>query len=477
MKKFFKSLRSKIILFVLLAGIIPAALLHLIVVNTYERTLINRRMAEVQQQFTLLTAKLSAAENVKDALVPEVSQDLLVYSDAYEGRLLVVDDQFRIILDSVNADTGRYCISDPVFTAYSGKSWQNYSKNTSFIEFALPLVYTGGEEKTVTGVLVFSSTTEWIRESIDDVQSGMIILESALLVLLLLFALYISHVLVLPIQHIAYRMEEVEEGDPSVDFSQFNSYSEINEILDSTSHIIRRYRALEKNQEEFVSNVSHELKTPMASIRVLADSLIGQQNIDEETYQDFLSDISVEIDRESHIIEDLLSMTRLENASESLNLQTVDINEMLLDLLKSIRPIASERKIEVIYESFRRVAADVDENKLRQAFSNLVENAVKYNTDGGIVKVSLDADHEYFYVKVSDSGIGIPEDAIEHIFDRFYRVDKARSRDTGGTGLGLSITKSVVLMHYGIIRVESMPGEGTTFTVRIPLKHVRKEGA
>ena len=130
----------------------------------------------------------------------------------------------------------------------------------------------------------------------------------------------------------------------------------------------------------------------------------------------------------------------------------------------------------MIYESFRRVTADVDESKLRQAFSNLVENAVKYNTDGGVVKVSLDADHEYFYVKVADSGIGIPEDAIEHIFDRFYRVDKARSRDTGGTGLGLSITKSVVLLHYGIIRVESLPGEGTTFTVRIPLKHVRREG-
>ena len=466
-------------MFVLPAGILPAVLLHLIVVNTYESTLINRRMAEVQQQLSVVTSALSESPAVSEALKKEeLSDELMFYSEAYEGRLLVVDDGFRILMDSYNADTGRICVSEPVFNAFSGKSWQAYKKDTSFIEFALPLQHmdAASEEKRVTGVLIFSSATDWIRDSLRQLAIGMMIMESVLFVLLVLFALYFSHVIVLPIRHVAFQLESVGEGDSSVDVSSFDSYSEVNEILDSTSHIIRRYRALEKNQEEFVSNVSHELKTPMASIRVLADSLIGQENIDEAIYQDFLSDISVEIDRESRIIEDLLSMTRLENAAQAVHVQPVDINEMLLDLLKSIRPIANERRIEVIFESFRRVTADVDESKLRQAFSNLVENAVKYNTDGGVVKVSLDADHEYFYVKVADSGIGIPEDAIEHIFDRFYRVDKARSRDTGGTGLGLSITKSVVLLHYGIIRVESLPGEGTTFTVRIPLKHIAPEG-
>ena len=125
--------------------------------------------------------------------------------------------------------------------------------------------------------------------------------------------------------------------------------------------------------------------------------------------------------------------------------------------------------MELILESIREVTADVDKVKLNLAVTNLVENAIKYNVDSGWVRVTLDADNKYFYVKVADSGIGIPEDSVDHIFERFFRVDKARSREVGGTGLGLSITKNVIQMHHGVIDVESTQGEGTTFSMRIPL--------
>jgi signal transduction histidine kinase len=126
----------------------------------------------------------------------------------------------------------------------------------------------------------------------------------------------------------------------------------------------------------------------------------------------------------------------------------------------------------MIYESFRPVIAEVDEVKLSLAISNLIENAIKYNTADGWVRVSLNADHKYFFIKVSDSGIGIPLEAQDSIFERFYRVDKARSRETGGTGLGLAITKNVIQMHRGAIKVYSKEGEGTTFNVRIPLNYI-----
>ena len=141
-------------------------------------------------------------------------------------------------------------------------------------------------------------------------------------------------------------------------------------------------------------------------------------------------------------------------------------------ILKRLRPIAKQRSIDVIFESFRPVVAEVDETKLSLAINNLVENAVKYNNDEGWVRVSLDADHKYFYVKVADSGVGIPEELKEHIFERFYRVDKARSRETGGTGLGLAITKNVIQLHHGAIKVDTKLGEGTVFTVRIPLTYL-----
>ena len=195
-----------------------------------------------------------------------------------------------------------------------------------------------------------------------------------------------------------------------------------------------------------------------------------------ELYREFMADISDEIDRENQIIEDLLTLVRMDKSAESqMNISQVHINHELEMILKRLRPIAKRSNVELILESIREVTADVDKVKLNLAVTNLVENAIKYNIDSGWVRVTLDADHKYFYVKVADSGIGIPEDSVDHIFERFFRVDKARSREVGGTGLGLSITKNVIQMHHGVIDVESTQGEGTTFSMRIPLNYVSRQ--
>ena len=185
-----------------------------------------------------------------------------------------------------------------------------------------------------------------------------------------------------------------------------------------------------------------------------------------------MEDISNEIDRESKIIDDLLSLVKMDKSEAELNITQVNLNVLVEQILKRLRPIANRRKVELIFESIREVTADVDEMKLSLAITNLVENAIKYNMEEGWVRVTLDADHKFFYLKVQDSGIGIPEDVQDRIFERFYRVDKARSRETGGSGLGLAITRNVVLMHNGAIKLSSKEGEGSTFTLRIPLNYI-----
>ena len=233
-----------------------------------------------------------------------------------------------------------------------------------------------------------------------------------------------------------------------------------------------------KQQRQFLSDASHELKTPITSIRVLADSLMGMEDVPVELYREFMTDISDEIDRENQIIEDLLMLVKMDKTAEDqMNIEQVNINGELELILKRLRPIAKRGNVELILESIREVTADVDKVKISLAITNLVENAIKYNRDSGVVRVTLDADHKYFYIKVADTGIGIPEDALEHIFERFFRVDKARSREVGGTGLGLAIAKNVIQMHHGIIDVESTVGEGTTFSVRIPLNYVPRQEA
>ena len=185
-----------------------------------------------------------------------------------------------------------------------------------------------------------------------------------------------------------------------------------------------------------------------------------------------MQDIAKEIDRENDIITDLLSLVKMDKSANDLNVKNVNINSLLELILKRLKPIAEKKNIELVLESFRPVNADVDEVKLTLAISNLVENAIKYNKDDGYVHVSLNADHKYFFVKVTDSGIGIPEEDQANIFERFYRVDKSHSREIGGTGLGLAITRNAVILHRGAIKVHSTEGEGTTFTVRIPLIYV-----
>ena len=235
--------------------------------------------------------------------------------------------------------------------------------------------------------------------------------------------------------------------------------------------IVEDGMSFEENAEIKARSVARILTSDI----VLADSLNTQPDAPKELYQDFMKDIVEEIDRENQIINDLLSLVKMDKKAGELNISKVNINEMLEQLLKRLRPIAAKRNIELAFEGFRTVHACVDEVKLSLAFSNLVENGIKYNVAGGWVKVSLDADHNYFYVTVSDSGIGIPEEYQDKIFERFYRVDKARSRETGGTGLGLAITKNIVLMHEGGIKVKSREEEGTVFTVRIPLSLDRQE--
>ena len=185
-----------------------------------------------------------------------------------------------------------------------------------------------------------------------------------------------------------------------------------------------------------------------------------------------MSDIGNEVDRETKIINDLLSLVKMDKSAGDLNITNVNINELLEQILKRLKPIAEKQNIELLLESFRPVSADVDEVKITLAFTNLIENAVKYNRPDGWVHVSLNADHQYFYLKVEDCGIGIPEESLEHIYERFYRVDKSHSREIGGTGLGLAITRSAVLMHRGAIKVFSTVGEGTIFNVRIPLNYI-----
>jgi signal transduction histidine kinase len=217
--------------------------------------------------------------------------------------------------------------------------------------------------------------------------------------------------------------------------------------------------------------VSHELKTPLSSIKVLTESILLQENVPSEVYREFLEDINSEIDRMTAIVNDLLSLVKLDYNGAKLNIAETDMNRLLRDIIKRLKPLADNKNIDLSFEAAKEVNVDADEVKLSLAISNLVENGIKYTPMDGKVKVSVDADHQNCYITVQDTGIGISEQEQSKIFDRFYRVDKTRDRETGGTGLGLAITHSTVMLHNGTVQIISGEGEGATFIVSLPLKY------
>ena len=261
--------------------------------------------------------------------------------------------------------------------------------------------------KQVIGVVLMSVSTDNIMESGGDLKNICDLIIGTMAIIILIIAVLLSTLMVRPFGRITKAIEAVNEGYESEDLCE-NTYTETALISDAFNKMLGRMRVVDKSREEFVSNVSHELKTPLTSMKVLADSLLAQEDVPVELYKEFMGDITEEIERENKIINDLLSLVKMDKTSANINIQSENINELLERILKRLRPIAKQHNIEVVFESFRPVMAEVDEVKMSLALSNLVENAIKYNKENGWVHVSLNADHKYFYVKVADSGIGIP---------------------------------------------------------------------
>lgn len=466
--KFIHSLKFRLFLLVALAGILPNIVLRVGILLSYESRAVSNRSIDVLGQAKILGNQVVTYDYMKDTSLEVINAQLEMLSTIYDGRVLIVNSSFQIVKDTYELDTGKTIISEEVVKSFQGEEINKYDSKNRYIELAIPLKKEGMEQSL--GVLLVSVSTDSIMLNYDYLKDNALILELASLVIILGFALFWSGRLVRPFGKLTKYLEGVQAGDEEA--LMISDYTETQAISDAFNELWGKMRVIDDSRQEFVSNVSHELKTPLTSMKVLADSLLAQGDAPVELYKEFMGDIAEEIERENKIINDLLSLVKMDKAAGTLNVSVVNINELLELILKRLRPIAEKQNIELVLESFRPVSAEVDEVKLSLALNNLIENAIKYNKPEGWVHVSLNADHKYFFVRVEDSGIGIPEEALEHIYERFFRADKSHSREIGGTGLGLAITRNAVLMHRGAIKAHSKEGEGTVFTVRIPLMYI-----
>ena len=466
LKRYLKSLQFRIFIILCVVGIAPILLMKMSILKNYQDQSLIQRGKMLQNQCENFADRMGDSLQGDDLQLDAFETEMDQLATLYNGRMVVVDDEFKVIKDTFNLDEGKTLVSREVIQCFKNETSLTHDGEYKFIELALPI--RESVNKQVIGALVISSETADIVENKEELSRKVFVLQSVLMLVVLVTAFYLSRYLVKPFARVTKSLEKVSGGFLDGDLMILD-YTETREISEAYNQMLARMKTLDDSRQEFVSNVSHELKTPITSMKVLADSLLMQEDVPAELYREFMGDIAEEIERENKIINDLLSLVKMDKKAADVNIQSTNINELIELIMKRLRPIAQKRNIELTLDSYKPVIAEVDETKLTLALSNLMENAVKYNKDGGWVRISINTDHKYFYVKVEDNGIGIPKEDQEHIFERFYRVDKSHSREIGGTGLGLAIARSGILMHHGIIKVYSEEGEGTTFTVRVPL--------
>jgi len=449
----------------ILIGIVPCIIATNVVSRSYKNRAVSLRESSVKNQCDILRANLDSEDYLNNLDSKVVNSELALLSNVYNGRIAIIDEDFKVVTDTYDIDIGKTSVSKEVINCFeSGKGTSQYDDRNDYIIMTFPIEVKG----QVKGVMLISVSTNEIAQNARLLENrGLTVTVIASLVMLIL-GYILAGILVRPFMRVTHAIEDVTDGYQDEAIS-VPDYTETIQITTAFNQMLSRVRAMDSSRQDFVSNVSHELKTPLTSMKVLADSLNGQDNVPVELYKEFMQDITQEIDRMNLMIQDLLTMVRLDKKAAVLNIEKTDVAWIIEAILKRLKPIADKRNISLTFEKVVPVVAEVDASKLELALSNLIENAVKYNIDDGWVRVNLDADRKYFYVVISDSGVGIPEEEQEHIYERFYRGDKSHSTEIEGTGLGLAITKSVIVLFRGVIKVNSRPGEGSTFQVRIPL--------
>ncbi len=461
----FISLRTKYLLtYLMLTAVV------IVVLNTYPVT-ISRDLVFVSKENAILPSTMQIGSSVEalERMTPEtVAQVMSMVETGNLSRVSIMNTNMDELYSVRNDVTGydervlftlaRAAVSerkDEFRTFFSDGAFMSYS--------CVPIMTSGTVSGAVCVYEYDSAEGEIVLGLRDDLTRISLGLGLAAIVVSVILSETMNHRL----RRIVDAIKNVREGEYTYRVS-VSGHDELTELSSEFNSLTDRLQQTEEIRRRFVADASHELKTPLAAIRLLSDSILETENMDGETVKEFVGGIREESERLARTTGQLLALTKLDNTSSAAVRVPVDCREVAGKVLNTLKPIAEKAGVDMdaSIDGDTWIMATADE--LFQIIYNLTENAIKYNREGGRVSLSVSRSAENVTITVEDTGIGIPEDDLPHIFDRFYRVDKSRGRDAGGTGLGLSIVKSTANRHGGDVTAENIPAGGMRFTVTFP---------
>ena len=404
------------------------------------------------------------------------------------GRLLVVDMDAKVQYDTFDEQCGTRLALAEIHTILDGELESDYGFhqvqdgsqqapsvfdpltgrdiNSTWVGCFVSALVSGGRR---TGALVMIASVQDTVDSLTSMRDQMLGIFGIALAVVLVMAGIISSIVTKPVAELSAGIERMSEGDYSRRV-HVPGKGEMAQLAAAFNQMSQQVHNLDEARNQFVSNASHELKTPLATMKILVESMIYQDDMPGELRQEFLTDINKEIDRLSSVVGDLLTLVHIDSHKLRLRREMMIFADTVRESVKRLQPLAKKHGQEIVVEISDACEMFADPGKLAQVCYNIIENGIKYTPDGGKITVTLKRMGRDAVLEISDTGVGIPAEDVEHVFDRFYRVDKARSRETGGTGLGLSIVQQIVRLHAGSVTVQSEQGKGTTFIVQLPVK-------
>ncbi len=456
----------------MMATYVAAILVSMILLSTYVLGALTDNLYETEEVNLYTKANIiSSLIETPDGITPETERSIKQILSGSRMRSMVVRPDFRVCFDT-NEDSdviGDVVIREAIVKSMAnGEQAQAINKSNSdmtTMSVAVPLI-SGG--KTVGAVYVVQSLYN-TDMTIASIKNNLVIFAIIISILVAMLSLAISIMTISPIDNFISVSKEFSKGNFNVKAKEKGPL-ELVEMAKALNYMSAELNEYEQNRKKFVSDVSHELKTPLATIKLICDSIVTTDNPNTEMIQEFLGDLSDEVDRLTRIVERLLTLTKMDSNQNNISATPVDFVVMVNAIVRKLTPNAENKNI-VLYSDYSVESLSpmlLDYDKIWEAIYNIVDNAIKYTPEGGYVKLGLEVSGKTLLVKVEDNGPGIPDENKEKIFERFYRLDDSRARETGGTGLGLAIAKEVVVLHGGKIYVEDAENGGSIFIIEFP---------
>ena len=462
------SIRTQLFVFITVLLLILLILLNSYPLTSSRDLIFEEKRSAMTGQASVLASSLAGLERLDRAGIEEV---LRVLDISGLSRIVVTDGQGAALYDSGNI-AGSESAQQDILTALDNKQvFRSLFSDSAFTSAcAMPIFRQGAAEGAV---YLFERDAEQAA-LILSVQGRIRTASLAIALLALVLVAAFSGLLLRRLQDLVRSMRVVAAGDYGHRHS-IRGRDEISELGEEFNLLTERLDENERQRRRFVSDASHELKTPLASIRLLADSVVQNDNVDMATVREFVTDIGSEAERLQRTTEKLLDLSRLDDDIQ-VEPEPVDVKQVAMDALVMLRPLARDKQLRLHSELDDGCVVLASTDDMFHILFNLMENAIKYNVPEGEVWLRVYTDEENVRILVEDSGIGIPEEDRLNIFSRFYRVDKARSREHGGSGLGLSIVHDAVLAHGGSITVGPNKPRGSRFLVSFPRPNEEETG-